>query len=99
VANIIEIETNMLNSDVSSLRSLIEDVRTRKNNLLNHMNELDGMWDGPANQEFIRQYQIDDAELSELCDALIRAVDCMEFAKTNYDSCEDEVSQIIASIN
>lgn len=96
---IIEVETAILNSDIASLRDLINEVRSRKNDLLNHMYELDGMWDGPANQEFIKQYTIDNQELEELCSSLTRAIDCMEYARAGYDSCENEVSGIIAAIN
>ncbi|MBE6758572.1 MAG: hypothetical protein E7554_00590 [Ruminococcaceae bacterium] len=99
MANIIEVETGTLASDVVSLRELIEEVWEKKRKLITCMFNIDVMWDGPANDEYIAQYKRDDDAFDELLKSLIRAVDCMDYARSGYDKCEEEVSDIIAAIN
>ena len=56
------------------------------------------MWDGPANEAFQAQFNADHARMEELHSELRRLISCMEYARAQYDQCEDEVYQAIASI-
>lgn len=94
----IEIDTAILNSDISTLRNCLEQVRMQKGLLIQTMGAVDNMWEGPANNEFAKQYEIDERRITQLCDLIDRSIDCVEFARTNYDSCEEEVAGIIGSI-
>lgn len=99
MANIIEIDTQVLSSDYSRLESLIEQLRASQNSLISDMQELDAMWEGPANATFIEQYSRDNEVFTELIDALQKIVGCLDFARTNYDDCESEVHKLVSSIN
>jgi len=99
MASIIEVDTGALASDFSRLEQLIEQLRSAKNNLIKEMNEIDSMWEGPANAVFINQYSQDNEMFEHLIESLNRAVGCVGFARQNYDECDSEVSDLVSSLN
>ena len=94
----IEIETNTLATDIGELTNELEVARKYIQTMATDMTELDTMWDGPANQVFMMQFQNDVQYAEEICGMLQKLIECMEYAKKQYDSCESEVSSLIASI-
>lgn len=94
----IEVETNTLQSDINELEEEIQAVRTLLETITSDMTELDAMWDGPANEVFMMQYGADAEYTEELCKVLEKLKECMEYAKKQYDSCEADISSMIASI-
>lgn len=94
----IEIETNTLASDINELTSELEVAKKYIQTMASDMTELDAMWDGPANEVFMMQFDHDVQYAEEICGMLKNLIGCMEFAKKQYDSCESEVRSLIASI-
>ena len=66
--------------------------------MITDMTELDAMWDGPANQVFMMQFNNDTQYAEEICNMVKKLIECMEYAKKQYDYCESEVSSLISSI-
>ena len=57
------------------------------------------MWDGPANDEFRRQFDNDHENAEELCKTVDSIIKCMQYAREQYDLCENDVNTLIAAIN
>lgn len=94
----IEIETNTLDKDIKELTGELENARKYIQTMTEDMAELDSMWDGPANEAFMAQFGQDVQYAQELCTMVQKLTECMEYAKKQYDTCDAEVSSLIASI-
>lgn len=94
----IAIETNMLASDIYELTGELEAVRKHIQTMTADMTELDAMWEGPANQVFMKQFRNDVQYAEEICGMLQKLIECMEYARKQYDLCESEVASLIAAI-
>lgn len=95
-----EIATNTLtmSSDIVSFRSSLAAVERQLNNLEKTNTELDSMWDGPANETFKSYFAKNFEKSKRMLQTVNSIVDCIEYARKEYDKCEGEVSSIIASI-
>lgn len=94
----ITINTSTLARDIELLQQQLNIVKNDLNKMYNAVRGLDSMWDGPANQAFNTQFNHDRIDMTELCNTVQKIINCMEYAKKEYDSCEAYVSSIIASI-
>lgn len=94
----ITVDTATLESDICELREALESARNQLGMMFDDVAELDAMWDGPANDEFKRQFGIDHDNAQKMCDAVGALIESMEFARDRYDRCEGEVRDIIAGI-
>lgn len=95
---IIEIDTDRLNADISDMREHLEELNRAQDQIYRCLENLRSMWQGPAQMTFYVQTQIDRAALQGLVRNLNNLVECMEYAKTEYDRCGDEVLEKIAAI-
>lgn len=96
--NIIQIDTNRLNSTISDMDVNMNNMNTLINQIYSEIAELDGMWDGSANNAFNVQFQKDSEEFKRICNEISKFIDKMEFAKTEYNKCENKVDEIVRSI-
>lgn len=96
--NLIEIETERLQNDIQKMTEAVEDAEKQTGAMFDSMNELDSMWDGPANNAFRAQFQTDHASMEEMCKEVRELISCMEFARKSYDQCEDDVLGKIQSL-
>ena len=94
----IEIETNSLTSDIRTMQDEVGEAERQTNQMFEAMAELDQMWDGPANAAFNRQFQIDYERMKSMCSEVRHLISCMEYARDQYDQCEDEVYRAVAAI-
>lgn len=94
----IEVNTDMLASDTNQLTQQLQTARQFIKTMSEDMVQLDSMWDGPANEAFMAQFNNDAQYAEELCKMVEKLIECMENAKKQYDTCEAEVSSLIASI-
>ena len=95
----IEINTEMLASDIEQLQENLKSIEDNLNEMYEAVHHLDNMWDGPANQAFNTQFNHDRSDMTELCNTIQKIINCMDYAKKEYNSCEADVSSIIASIS
>ena len=94
----ITIDTSILATDIGELRERLEAARNQLKDMFAQITELDAMWDGPANEEFKKQFGIDYENANEMCNTVEKLIESMEFAKAEYDKCDAEVSDIVAAI-
>lgn len=94
----IEIETTALTRDIIDLTGELEDAKKSISTMADDMRQLDSMWDGPANEAFMQQFALDEQYAQELCNMVQKLIECMEYAKKQYDLCETEVGSLVRSI-
>ncbi len=94
----ITVNTSTLAGDINELRTTLSTAKTQLNDMFNQVAELDTMWDGPANEEFNRQFGNDFENAKNLCKTIESLLECMEFAKNQYNLCENEVNSIVSAI-
>lgn len=94
----IAVDTSTLAGDISELRTTLSAARAQLNDMFNQVAELDAMWDGPANEEFKKQFGIDYENAKNLCATVESLLGCMEFARDQYNLCENEVNGIVSAI-
>lgn len=94
----IEISTDQLAGDISSMQSRADDLENAKNQVFACLDNLNGMWVGSAHEAFVQQTQADQEELLALIKNLSEIISCMEYAKQEYDGCHDSVNELLASI-
>ena len=90
--------TETLALDIAELNTTLETARKMLRDMFTQIQELDAMWDGPANDEFNKQFANDHENAKELCAAVESLIGCMEYAKEQYNSCENQVNGIVSSI-
>ena len=98
MANEITINTWTLSGDIETLQQQLNVIKADMNKMYDAVRVLDSMWDGPANQAFNVQFNKDRDDMAELCNMVQKIIDCMEYAKKEYNSCEADVGSIVASI-
>lgn len=96
--NLIEIETESLQSDITKMTEAVGNAQKQTDAMFETMAELDTMWDGQANEAFKAQFALDHTAMQELCNEVVNLISCMEFAKQTYEQCEDEVYQKIMAL-
>jgi uncharacterized protein YukE len=94
----IAVDTSTLNTDIGELTTALDSAKKQLEDMFTQMTELDTMWDGPANEEFNKQFQLDYANTNSLFDTIASLIECMEYARDQYNSCENEVSSLVNSI-
>ena len=95
----ITVNTDTLASDIAELTSRHNMARRMLTDMFAQIQELDAMWDGPANNEFNRQFANDHENAKGLCQTVESLINCMEYAKEQYNSCENQVNGIVSAIN
>lgn len=94
----ITINTLTLSGDINELRSMLSDVRGQLKGMFEQVAELDAMWDGPANEAFNRQFNNDYENAVNLCTTVESLLNCMEYARDQYNQCENGVGSIVNAI-
>lgn len=94
----IAVDTFTLSGDIQELKGALSAVRSQLSDMFSQITELDAMWDGPANAEFNRQFGIDHENAENMCRTVESLIECMEYARDQYNSCENAVNSKVASI-
>lgn len=94
----IAVNTSTLTNDIYALQNALASARAQLDGMFNQVAELDAMWDGPANQEFNQQFGNDYENAKNLCKTVDSIIECMGFARDQYNTCENEVNGIVSAI-
>lgn len=94
----IEISTTQLNNDISRMQDQVDNLVAAKDQVYRCLETLNTMWDGIANTVFTMQTRRDEAVLREMINNLNNLIECMEYAKSEYEKCTEDVNSKIASI-
>lgn len=95
----IEISTDQLGLDVSAVQEQVEALNTAKDQVIRCLMDLGTMWEGQAHDAFMTQVMVDAEMLQGLITNLQNLVSCMEYAKSEYQSCAESVGEKIQSIS
>lgn len=95
----ITVDTSMLAGDINELQTTLANAEKQLADMFSQIAELDTMWDGPANEEFNRQFGNDHENTKNLCKTVASLIECMVYAREQYDLCEKkEVNSIVSAI-
>ncbi len=95
----IEVDSEILQSQINQLTDTLERTRETFNQLTERVESLQAMWNGPAHDEFNRQYELDRERMENMCQIIANIIEGMQQARIAYDQCENEVGDIVASIS
>lgn len=98
MADEIATKTENMEKDIKELRSLLKRAKETVEQLFGEIKSLDAMWDGAANDAFNIQFMDDYQYSLDVCDSVGELIDCISFAKEEYEKCETEVSDIVHAI-
>lgn len=96
--SIIEVNTGTLRNDVSEIQGELQSLRRQVTALRNAASALGSTWEGNAKTAFMEALTDDINRLETLISAIEKFTNKTSDARTEYDRCENSVSQIIASI-
>ena len=94
----IEISTAWLDNDIARMQERLDNLVAAKNQVYRCLESLHAMWEGAAQYIFINQTRIDETVLQGLVNNLNNLIECMQYAKSEYEKCTDEVNSKIAGI-
>lgn len=94
----IAVNTSRLSQDVEEMEYALRRIENQMDSMFDSVNQLDTMWDGPANDAFYIQFAADYEQMRELCRILRELIECCRFAGTEYISCENAVNGIVNAI-
>lgn len=98
MADYIEIDTSALNRDKQTIQSELERVRAGISQLREEMADLGAMWEGPAHDTFMAQFNTDYEFIRDFENEIGTYIETMEYAQSEYEKCEASVQDAIASI-
>lgn len=94
----IVISTENLGSDIRTISGQVDDLNAAKEMAMACLNNLNGMWEGAAHNAFVQQCAVDQVMMNSLISKLQNLVECLEYAKSEYERCNENVVDKIASI-
>lgn len=97
-SNYIKINSDVLKRDASELKTLAQRSKLQLKDMKNEVNILGTMWSGPANDAFNKQFASDYEMFVELCVQVEKFSAELEKASNEYNSCENNVLNIVRSI-
>ena len=98
MAHRIEIETRLLAQDKDTIQGEIQSLKTYMTQMREQMEQLSGMWEGPAKEAFMNQFWSDFDYIQSFLTEMDTYTEAMEYAQREYEKCENDVAQIIGAI-
>ena len=97
-ANELEVNINALSNDITRLNEIASNLRNKSLRMFEELEALDAMWEGDAHDTFRMQVVNDKACMDELLRTVSSIIEYMNYAKQEYEMCEDAVNNEISSI-
>lgn len=94
----IEIETEQLKRDTQELLENRQRAVSVLNEMVQEIEELNTMWSGRANRAFRIQFVKDVSMMEQLLERIQKLAECLEYAASEYEKCENEVKTLVDSI-
>ena len=94
----IEIDTKVLQTDIEAMKTQLNAIKKDMNKMYEAVQTLDRMWNGPSNDAFNQQFLIDKSDMDDLCTTIQNIIKCMEFARKEYNNCDNQVNSIVLGI-
>lgn len=94
----IAVNTATLARDTAQLTMLLANLEKDKTKMVQEIQELNRMWQGPSNQMFNAQFKTDCTSLDNLCKTIREMIRAMENAKREYDQCDNRVNALVSAL-
>lgn len=98
MANEIACSIPALGSDIREIQQAYEVAVRSKERVRSSVLALNGMWKGAAHDTFTSAFDVDYETLSGLCDTINNIISCLNYAKTEYEKCEQQVRNAVSAI-
>ena len=98
-ASKIKINTKSLKKDTEDISNALKTIQTKIESLQSDVTALNQMWTGDANKEFNKAFQDDITDLEQICKSIQKLINYEKKAKSEYNSCEQKVSDLIDDIH
>jgi WXG100 family type VII secretion target len=98
MADVIEINMSTLDLDAGEMADELQALRDEMNKAYTSVQELDMMWNGPANDAFNKAFADDQLLMENMCNTMQSLIDFMTNASGEYKTCESNVSAEIDAI-
>lgn len=98
MADYIEINIPSLKEDLDELQDQVKQIRDGMKQMFEEIQQLDSMWDGPANLAFNTQFVNDYQTMEEMCGTMDSIIAYGQNARTEYNKCENAVLAAIEEI-
>lgn len=76
----------------------LQEFQAGKQQMIARMDELNMTWRGPAKEAFLQQFQTDCELLTEVYEKLREMSEAMQFAASEYRSCDSRIDSIVTGI-
>ena len=94
----IAVNTATLARDTAQLTTLLARLEKDKAKMVQEIQELNRMWQGPSNQAFNDQFKTYCTSLDNLCRTIREMIGAMENAKREYDQCDNRVNALVSAL-
>ena len=94
----IEISTEHLSRDISTISQQLEALKSAQKNVFTCLEQLSTMWDGQAHSKFQYQVLLDNNRLTKMMNEINNLIECMQYAKQEYEKCHDTVYDKISGL-
>lgn len=94
----IKVNTNKLQKTTSDIEDALKDIKNKIKSMESDVKALNSMWTGEAYDAFNQAFDDDIADLNTVCDNIQSVIDYEKKAKSEYDSCEQKVSDLVDKI-
>lgn len=98
MADYIKVSTQGIGRDKDSIQQELEGIGQSVESLYQEMQSLGQTWEGPAWQNFQGQVASDIENMQLICEKISGFLEHMEYARTEYQKCENQVGSLVDSI-
>lgn len=95
---LIEVDTVILKTDVDDINAELQGLRADSGRLAQAAAELGATWEGNSKAAFMAGVNDDISRLNALLEQMEKYTNLTEEARTNYETCENEVGSLISGL-
>lgn len=94
----LEINTDFLAGDIRAMEEQLNQTNRLLHEIYAEVEEMNAMWEGPANQAFCRAFHKDQDRFSQITKGMQEYLQQLQAAGRAYEACEHAASKTVASI-
>lgn len=98
MGRIIDVSMRKLDKDADNMKTKLNDLDSEVRRMEESIEEMSSMWQGPAHNAFVEQFNQDKQAFMDLSSAISDFITKVKDAADRYDKCEDDCKSAVASI-
>lgn len=98
MAKELAINTLQLDRDAGEMEGLLYRIRREVDGMYEAIRVLNTMWEGPANETFSKQFDIDYRGTKTFCQTTGELIRCLEQSSRDYSRSERSVAEAVSSV-